>query len=155
MPDTKLWRIDQTTDYGPLNATARGRIDLGRVRRHWPDILRLVGSIHTGAVSAYDAMRMPQHGGQPTQLGDALAHFGRIFKTLHVLAYVDTADYRRDIKSIRNLQESQHSLARHVFHSRKGQLQRAYTEGMEDQSARSAWSSTASPCGTPSIWTPP
>lgn len=78
-------------------------------------------------------MRMLQHGSQPTQLGDALPHFGRIFKTLHVLAYVDTASYRRDIKSIRNLQESQHSLARHIFHGRKGELHRAYTEGVEDQ----------------------
>jgi hypothetical protein len=53
-------------------------------------------SIHTGVVSAYDAMRMLQHGGQPTQLGDTLAHFGRIFKTLHVLAYVDPVSYRRN-----------------------------------------------------------
>jgi hypothetical protein len=66
-------------------------------------------------------------------LGDALAHFGRIFKTLHVLAYVDTDTYRRDIKRIRNLQESRHSLARHVFHGHKGELHRAYTDGMEDQ----------------------
>ena len=84
LPDTKLWRINPTADYGPLDATARGRINLGRIRQHWPDILRLVASIHTGAVSAYDAMRMLQHGGKPTQLGEALAHFGRIFKTLHV-----------------------------------------------------------------------
>jgi Tn3 transposase DDE domain len=98
-----------------------------------PDILRLVASIHTGAVNAYDAMRMLQHSGQPTQLGDALAHFGRIYKTQHVLAYVDTDSYRRDVKSIRNLQESRHSLARHVFHGRKGELRCAYTEGMEDQ----------------------
>jgi TnpA family transposase len=43
-------------------------------------------------------MRMLQHGGNPTQLGIALAHFGRIFKTLHVLSYVDAEPYRRDIK---------------------------------------------------------
>jgi hypothetical protein len=33
------------TDYGPLNAFARGRIDLGRIRAHWHDILRVVVSI--------------------------------------------------------------------------------------------------------------
>jgi TnpA family transposase len=54
------------------------------VRRHWPDILRLVASIHTGTISAYDAMRMLQAGGNPTQPGEALAHLGRVFKTLHV-----------------------------------------------------------------------
>lgn len=34
---------------------------------------------------------MLAHGGNPTQLREALAHYGRIFKTLHVLSYVDQA----------------------------------------------------------------
>jgi TnpA family transposase len=133
LPDAKLWRIDPGADYGPLDTAARGRIDLDRIRRHWSDILRLTGSIHTGAVSAYGAMRMLQHGGQPTQLGEALAHFGRIFKTLHVLAYVAAEPYRREIKGMRNLQEGRHDLARHLFHGRRGELHRAYHDGMEDQ----------------------
>jgi TnpA family transposase len=78
-------------------------------------------------------MRMLQRGGNPTQLGDALAHFGRIFKTLHVLTYVDREPYRRGIKRMRNLQEERHGLAKHVFHGRKGELREAYHAGMEDQ----------------------
>lgn len=31
---------------------ARGKIDLGRVRAHWPDLLRLVGSIQTSGAFA-------------------------------------------------------------------------------------------------------
>ena len=96
-------------------------------------MLRLAGSIHTGAVSAHDVLRMLAHGGNPTQLGEALAHYGRIFKTLHVLSYVDQAPYRAQIKGMRNLQEGRHDLARHVFHGRRGDLRRAYHEGMEDQ----------------------
>ena len=34
---------------------------------------------------------------------------------------------------MRNLQEGRHDLARHVFHGRRGDLRRAYHEGMEDQ----------------------
>jgi TnpA family transposase len=93
----------------------------------------VAGSIHTGAVSAHDVLRMLAHGGNPTQLGEALAHYGRIFKTLHVLSYVDQAPYRAQIKSMRNLQETRHDLARHVFHGRGGDLRRAYHEGMDDQ----------------------
>jgi TnpA family transposase len=55
-------------------------------------MLRLAASIHTGAVSAHDVIRMLAPGGNVTQLGDAFAHYGRIFKTLHVLAYVDPFD---------------------------------------------------------------
>lgn len=57
LPDAKLWRINAGADYGPLATAARGKIDLGRVRAHWPDLLRLAGSIHTGAVSAHDVLR--------------------------------------------------------------------------------------------------
>ncbi len=147
LPDTKLWRIDSPAGYGPLKAAARGKVSLDRVRHHWPDILRVVASIHTGAVSAHDVIRMLQYGGNPTQLGDAVAHYGRIFKTLHVLSYVDDEAYRRHIKGMRNLQEGRHDLARHVFHGRRGELRQAYRDGMEASSALSAWSSTASRCG--------
>jgi len=133
LPDQKLWRADPTADYGPLDRAARGKIDLSRVNRHWPDLVRVAASVHSGAISASDVMRMLQRGGNPTQLGDALAHFGRIFKTLHVLAYVDTESYRRNIKRMRNLQEERHGLAKHVFHGRKGELREAYHAGMEDQ----------------------
>ena len=126
-------RIDLGADYGPLNPAARGKIDLERVRRHWPDIRRLVASIHIGAVSAHDVIRMLAPAGNPSQLGDALALYGRIFKTLHVLTYVDDEPYRREIKTVRNLQERRHDLARYVFHGRKGLLRPAYQEGMEDQ----------------------
>jgi TnpA family transposase len=133
LPDAKLWRIDPGADYGPLNPTARGRIDLDRVRAHWPDILRVVGSVHTATVSAHDVIRVLSRAGNLTQLGDAIVAYGRIFKTLHVLAYVDDEPYRRGIKAMRNLQEGRHALGRYVFHGRGGQLGHAYQAGMEDQ----------------------
>jgi TnpA family transposase len=59
--------------------------------------------------------------------------YRRIFKTLHVLAYVDAESYRRAIKRMRNLQEGRHGLAKHVFHGRRGELREPYHAGMEDQ----------------------
>jgi TnpA family transposase len=133
LPDQRTWRIDRDADYGPLNMAARGRIDLARIRRHWPDILRIVASIYTGQVRAYDVIRMLQRDGNPTPLGEAIQAYGRIFKSLHILAYLADESYRRDIKAIRNLQEGRHSLARTVFHGRKGELYQRYHTGMEDQ----------------------
>lgn len=71
--------------------------------------------------------------GNPTSLGQAIAHYGRIFKTLHILRLVDDEPYRREIKSQANLTEGRHDLARRVFHGRKGEVTKAYYEGMEDQ----------------------
>ncbi len=50
-----------------------------------------------------------------------------------MLSYVDQASYRAQIKGMRNLHEGRHDLVRHVFHGRRGDLRRAYHEGMEDQ----------------------
>jgi hypothetical protein len=40
-------------------------------------------------------MLTPVAAATPTRSRDALAHSGQIFKTLHVLAYVDAESYRR------------------------------------------------------------
>ncbi|WP_455644513.1 Tn3 family transposase [Nocardia gamkensis] len=99
----------------------------------WPDILQLAASVHSGEICASDAMRMLHHGGNPTHLGDALAQYGRIFKTLHVVSYVDRDSYRREIKRMCNLQKGRHGLGKHIFHGRRGELREAYHAGMEDQ----------------------
>ncbi|MEU4359422.1 Tn3 family transposase [Streptomyces virginiae] len=133
LPDQKMWRVDRTADYGAFHDAARGRIDLARIERHWEDILRIIGSIHTGAVRAYDVIRMLSRDGRPPPLGDAIAHYGRIAKTLHILRLADEPGYRRQIKVQANLQEGRHALARKIFHGRSGQLYQRYQDGMEDQ----------------------
>jgi TnpA family transposase len=134
LPDQKGWRVRPDADYGPLNTFARGRIDLGKIRRNWDDILRVVASIYTGTVRAYDVVTMLQRDGHPTALGEAIAAYGRIFKSLHILAYIDVDEsYRRDIKAVRNLQEGRHALARKICHGRKGELYHRYERGLENQ----------------------
>ena len=134
LPDQKGWRISASANYGPLNTFARGRIDTAKIRRNWEDILRVVASIYTGTVRAYDVVTMLQRDGHPTALGEAIAMYGRIFKTLHILSYIDTDEtYRRDIKGIRNLQEGRQALARKICHGKKGELYHRYERGLENQ----------------------
>jgi nucleoside-diphosphate-sugar epimerase len=52
----------------------------------------------------YDVIRMLSRDGRPTPLGDAIAHYGRIAKTLHILRRADEPAYRRKIKVQANLQ---------------------------------------------------
>ena len=95
LPDQKMWTIEPANTYGPLATAGRGRISLKRIAHHWTDITRVVASIHTGTVRAYDVVRMLQRDGHPTALGEAIAAYGRIFKTLHMLAVLDDETYRR------------------------------------------------------------
>ncbi|GAA1027187.1 hypothetical protein GCM10009565_48180 [Amycolatopsis albidoflavus] len=104
-----------------------------RIARHWEDILRVIASIHTGAVRAHDVIRMLSRDGNPSHLGEAIAHYGRIHKLLHVLRMADEPGYRRTMKAQGNLQEGRHALGRDIFHGRRGELRQRYYEGMEDQ----------------------
>ncbi len=98
-------------------------------------MLRVAGSPVTSQVRAYDLLRMLGRDGHPTALGQAFAEYGRIAKTLHLLAFVDPADegYRRVVRRQLTIQESRHRLARKIFHGQRRELRQAYWEGQEDQ----------------------
>jgi TnpA family transposase len=73
LPDQKGWRFDNSADCGGLNTFARGKLDLGKVRRHRGEILRLIATIYTSTVSASEVVRALQRDGHPTALGEAIA----------------------------------------------------------------------------------
>ena len=130
---TRFWRIDRHADYGPLNSVARQTVRLDRITPHWDDMLRTVGSLKLGRVRAMDIMRTLQVGDRPTGLAQAFAEFGRIDKTIHTLTYIDDETKRRATLTQLNRGEARHSLARVVFHDKRGELRQRYREGQEDQ----------------------
>lgn len=130
---TRFWRIDPKADYGPLNSLSRHRLSLQRITPHWDDLLRLAGSLLLGRVPATGIMRTLQVGDHPTRLAQAIAEFGRIDKTLHALTMIDDENKRRGTLTQLNRGEARHSLARVVFHGKRGELRQRYREGQEDQ----------------------
>lgn len=130
---TRFWRIDPKADYGDLHAVARQRVNLSLIEQQWDDILRLVGSLKLGRVPANGIMRTLQIGDRPTRLAQALAEFGRIEKTLHTLTYIDDEAKRRSTLTQLNRGEGRHSVARAIFHGKRGELRQRYQEGQEDQ----------------------
>ncbi|MEG2389337.1 MAG: Tn3 family transposase, partial [Pseudomonas sp.] len=130
---TRFWRVDPQADYGRLNALARQRVNPDRIIPHWDDVLRLVGSLKLGLVPAMSIMRTLQVDEHPTRLAQAIAEIGRIDKTIHALNFIDDETRRRDTLLQLNLGEGRHSLAREVFHGKRGELFQRYREGQEDQ----------------------
>ena len=130
---TRFWRIDADADYGELNALARQRVSLDRITPHWDDVLRLIGSLKLGLVPAMGIMRTLQIDERPTRLAQAIAEIGRIDKTIHTLNFIDDESRRRGTLMQLNLGEGRHSLARSVFHGKRGELFQRYREGQEDQ----------------------
>ncbi|HHM5306967.1 TPA: Tn3 family transposase [Pseudomonas aeruginosa] len=130
---TRFWRTRPDADYGKLNGLARQSVKLDLIAEHWDDLLRLAGSLKLGRVPATGIMRTLQTGDRPTRLAQALAEFGRIEKTLHTLTYIDDESKRRATLTQLNRGEGRHSLARAVFHGKRGELRQRYREGQEDQ----------------------
>jgi TnpA family transposase len=96
-------------------------------------MLRLAGSLMAHKVKASEVMRVTQGDGRPTTLGRALGEYGRVAKTLHLLAWVDDPAYRRTVGIRLNVGEGRHSLARKMFFGQKGEVRQHYREGQEDQ----------------------
>ncbi len=130
---TRFWRIDSKADYGVLNQVSANRINLDKIVPHWDDMLRLAGSLKLGRVPATGIMRTLQVGDRPTRLAQAVAEYGRVDKTLHTLNYIDDEAKRRATLSQLNRGEGRHSVARAVFHGKRGELRQHYREGQEDQ----------------------
>jgi TnpA family transposase len=130
---TRFWRIDPKADYGLLNSISKHQLSLKKITPHWDDMLRLAGSLKLGRVPASGIMRTLQVGDRPTRLAQAIAEFGRIEKTLHTLMYIDDEAMRRSTLTQLNRGEGRHSVARVVFHGRRGELRQHYREGQEDQ----------------------
>lgn len=140
LADARLWRMDKDADYGPLDGVARNTIDTRLISENWDEMLRVAGSLKLGTVSASELMRSLQgprrqrgSGGRPSTLARAIAELGRIAKSLQLLEYYDDASYRRRVLTQLNRGESRHSLARAIFHGRKGEMRKRYREGQEDQ----------------------
>lgn len=133
--DTRFWRTTPAADYGPLSDLARHRVRVDKITAQWSEMLRVGGSLLTGAVHAYDLIRAFGRDGTPTPLGQAFIEYGRIAKTRHLLAVCDPDDdsYRRGINAQQNTTESRHRLARKIFYGQRGELRQSYQEGMEDQ----------------------
>lgn len=130
---TRFWRVHAAAGYGKLDAVSQHRLSLQHIALQWDDMLRLAGSLLLGRVPATGIMRTLHTGNNPTRLAQAVAEFGRIDKTLHCLNFINDENRRRGILTQLNRSEARHSLARAVFHGKRGELRQRYREGQEDQ----------------------
>jgi TnpA family transposase len=77
--------MDPIADYGAPDGVPATASTPASSPDHWDDLLRVAGSLATGAVTASDLLRTLQRGPGVTTLTRALAELGRIAKTLYLL----------------------------------------------------------------------
>jgi TnpA family transposase len=133
LSDARYWRLNYDTNYGALEGVARHKVNTNLITQNWDDILRVAGSLKLGTISPTELMRTLQGGGRASTLGRAIGELGRLCKTLYILTYIDDEGYRRRILIQLNRGESRHTMARAIFHGKRGELRQRYREGQEDQ----------------------
>jgi TnpA family transposase len=128
-----FWRIDRDSDYGPLDDISRGIAKAGPIEDNWNDMLRMAGSLKLGTVRASELMKTLLKSDRPSGLAKAIREAGRINKTLYLLNYIDSQEYRRRILTQLNRGESRHNVARAICYGQRGEIRKRYKEGQENQ----------------------
>ncbi len=96
-------------------------------------MLRVAGSLKLETVQASELIRCLLKSERSSRLTQGIIEVGRINKTLYLLNYIDSEDYRRRILTQLNRTESRHAVARSICHGQRGEIRKHYREGQEDQ----------------------
>lgn len=129
--DQKLYRLDPTKIYPNLKPLLKGKIHRDYILKRWDDLLRIAGSLKMGWVTASLLIGKFQSYRQQNALIQALQEYGRLIKTIFILRYIESEEYRRRINTQLNKGEALHSLRRFLFFAHEGKI---YRKQFDEQS---------------------
>jgi len=120
--DQRLYRLNHHSTYKNLEPLLKGTINSQRILSRWDDMLRVVGSLKGGWVTASLFISKLQSLPQQNALARSLQEYGRLVKTIFILRYLESEEYRRRINTQLNKGETLHSLRRFLFFAHQGQI---------------------------------
>lgn len=120
--DLRFFKWDSTQTYKHIGPLLRNRVQVDQIREHWDDILRVLGSLKRGWVTASLLTQKLQSFPRQNRLLKALQAYGQIEKTMFLLDYIHSEEFRRDIQRQLNKGESLHALRRFLFYGTQGQI---------------------------------
>ena len=122
--DQKLYRTnDIDLDvYPQLKEHIQGIINQELICNDLDEMLRLVGSLKMGWVTASLVIQKLQAFPRKHPLMRALTEYGRLIKTIHLLLWYADENNRRRLKRQLNKGEALHSLRSQLFYANQGEL---------------------------------
>ena len=133
--DQRLYRVDRDVRYAHLDPLLKGTINRDLIVDRWDDLLRVAGSLKLGWVTASLLVGKLQSFRRQNALTRALQEYGRLVKTLFILRYLESEEYRRRIGVQLNKGESLHALRRFLFFAHTGHLRRHQPEDQANQAS--------------------
>ncbi|NET62067.1 MAG: Tn3 family transposase [Symploca sp. SIO2E6] len=95
-----------------IESLLSGTINTEKILLRWDDMLRVVGSLKLGWVTASLFLNKLQSFPQQNDLASSLSEYGRMVKTIFILRYLQNQPYRRKINNQLNKGERLHDLAK-------------------------------------------
>lgn len=123
-----LYRVDVIDDYMQLGNIFRGTVSWRTILERWDDLLRVAASMKMGFVNASLLISRLQSSQKQSSLLKSLQEYGRAVRTLFVLRYAESEEYRKRIDVQLSKGESLHALRRHIFFANGGQVPRRHIE---------------------------
>lgn len=124
LADQKLYRTSNIDlDLYPLlKEHLKGTINQQLILDDWDEMLRLVGSLKMGWVTASLIIQKLQAFPRKHPLMRVLQEYGRLIKTIHILRWYADETNRRRLKRQLNKGEALHSLRSHLFYANQGEI---------------------------------
>jgi TnpA family transposase len=122
LKDKRLYTVPGVVVPSELAPLVAGSVNTKAIADHWQDILRLVTSIRTGAVTASVILRKLAAYPRQNGLAHALRELGKLERTIFTLDWMQDPDLRRRSHVGLNKGEQQNALRRAVFFNRLGEI---------------------------------
>ena len=133
--DIQLYRTDglDLNDLPTVRKRLSKRINLKLILDNWDEIMRLIGSLKLGWVTASLVIQKIQAAARKGQLARALQEYGRLVKTIHALSWYESLEKRRWTNRQLNKGEAVHALRAHLMIANRGTIQRKSDAGLRHQ----------------------
>ncbi|MDP9353350.1 MAG: Tn3 family transposase [Chloroflexota bacterium] len=133
--DQRLYRLEQIGKYEHAEQLLKGTINTKLILSRWDDLLRVAGSLKLGWVTSSLLVGKLQSFPRQNALTRALQEYGRLIKTIFILRYLESEEYRRRINGQLNKGESLHALRRFIFFANEGQIRKRQPEEQGNQAS--------------------
>ncbi len=131
----QLYRMDRAILYRHIDPLLKGSLQVERILRHWDDLVRVAGSLKFGWVTASLFISKLLSFARQNALAQALQEYGRLVKTLFILHYLESEEYRRRIQVQLNKGESLHALRQFLMFGNEGKIRRRQLEEQTNQAS--------------------
>ena len=118
----RLYKVDKTDSFGPLEPLFKGTINLDLIMEQWDTMIRMAASLKNRIAPARVITQRLSSSSPADRLSKALTELGRLLKTIYILDYIQDDTIRRQVQKQLNLGEHRHSVAKYIFFANRGEF---------------------------------